>query len=72
MFFILASFLIIEYNIQKRWQKRVKPVVDDFDEKSAEEYSPVRNEYAIDHLKIQDDDEEDEPDVEFEFKKRPL
>ncbi len=71
LFFVLASFLIIEYNIQKRWQKKVKPIAGDDFEEPIEEDSPVKNEYAIDHLKIQDDDEDDEPDVEFEFKKKP-
>jgi DNA segregation ATPase FtsK/SpoIIIE, S-DNA-T family len=72
LFFLIFSFLIIEYNIQKRWQKKVKKEEEDMDE-ATEEAGPVRNEYAIDHLKIQDEDvEEDEPDVEFEFLTKPL
>ncbi|MEI6853589.1 MAG: DNA translocase FtsK 4TM domain-containing protein, partial [Bacteroidota bacterium] len=73
LFFVLASFLIIEYNIQKRWQKKVKEEEEEAAEEEFINSQPIRNEYAIDHLKIQDEEEEeDEPDVEFEFKTKPL
>jgi DNA segregation ATPase FtsK/SpoIIIE, S-DNA-T family len=70
LFFAIFSFLIIEYNIQKRWQKKIKPEEDEIEEE-IDGMQPAKNEYAIDHLKIQDDDE-DEPDVEFELKTKPL
>jgi S-DNA-T family DNA segregation ATPase FtsK/SpoIIIE len=73
LFFMIASFLIIEYNIQKRWQKKVKEEEEEAAEEEFINTQPIRNEYAIDHLKIQDEEEEeDEPDVEFEFKTKPL
>ena len=69
LFFVMACFLIIEYNIQKIWQKKVKPQEEETEEET-DGYKPARNEYAIDHLKIQDE-EEDEPDVDFELITKP-
>jgi DNA segregation ATPase FtsK/SpoIIIE, S-DNA-T family len=71
LFFMISSFLIIEYNIHRRWQKKAVQEDDEVEEE-IDELQPVKNEYAIDHLKIQDPDEEDEPDVEFELKTKPL
>ncbi len=74
LFFIIFSFLIIEYNIHKRWQKKVK--LEDEEEESNDseiinETRTKKNEFASRNTvfgSMDGEDESGEADMEFELK----
>lgn len=74
LLFILISFLIIEYNIQKLWnRKKQTENLSETELPSEEDKFSVKNTYKLDHLSIQDDPEEDdegEAEPEFELTRK--
>jgi len=68
LFFLMLSFLIIEYNIHKYWQKRHKETVEEEDEQEQTDVSEHKNEFKETVENIQDET----PDVEFIKKTVPV
>jgi len=67
LFFLIFSFLIIEYNIHKRWQKRNKETITTEEETTEPETVSSRNEF----MKPGIDTEEDNAEFEFNKKNTP-
>lgn len=68
LFFLILSFLIIEYNIHKYWQRRHKDIVEEEEEQQQADTSEHRNEFKETTINTGDEI----PDVEFIKKTVPV
>ena len=75
LFFLLFSFLILEFNIMRKRMKSETIEEEIEEEQTSTERNNFRNEYKIDHLSIQDNDsslsEEEDEDVEISLISKP-
>jgi S-DNA-T family DNA segregation ATPase FtsK/SpoIIIE len=73
LFFLLFSFLILEFNIMRKRMKS-ESIEDELEEEqTTTERNNIRNEYKIDHLSIQDNETtNEEEDVEISLISKPL
>ncbi|MEI6122692.1 MAG: DNA translocase FtsK [Bacteroidota bacterium] len=72
LFFLMACFLIIEYNIHNTWKKKVKAVNDPAEEdEETSDKKTSRNEFVSQNADGSDLDEDEGEEVEFEFKSKP-
>lgn len=68
LFFLIVSFLIVEYNIHKLFRKKPKEEVADTTD--GETIEPEKNSSRNEFIKVENDTEEEE--IEFELTKKPV
>lgn len=76
LFFLMLSFLIVEYNIHKRWHKKHEDAIEEEPEEDTSENTLNKNEFSpSDRNTIKTGTatgtEEKQPEPDFEFTKKP-